>query len=102
MKKAPALPARMVFDSVVTILALEHKNPTRKGDPRVADARQVWVRALRESRILLSPLVVLEFLGGAKPGKPFPLVSGIEHVGITYQMAEAMVQWASPPRSRRS
>lgn len=67
------LPERLVFDATVLLFALEHENPKRKDDPRVADCREVWERSLREARVLLPPFVLLEVLAGGDDDDAVPV-----------------------------
>lgn len=90
-----------MLDSGVIIRALEHSNPARKGDPRVADCRTLWERALRESRVLMPPFAVLEVLAGDDAPPQFPVVKSVEHVAFSYQAAEKMAAWASPDIRKR-
>ena len=104
-KRAPAKPAvlpdRIMLDSGVIIRALEHSNPARKGDPRVADCRTLWERALREARVLMPPFVVLEVLAGDGAPPQFPVVKSVEHVAFSYQAAEKMAAWAGADIRKR-
>jgi predicted nucleic acid-binding protein len=90
-----------MLDSGVIIRALEHANPARKGDPRVADCRTLWERALRECRVLMPPFVVLEVLAGDGAPPQFPIVKSVEHVAFSYQAAEKMAAWAGPEVKKR-
>lgn len=99
--RVATLPERLMLDSGVVIRALEHANPARKGDPRVADCRSLWERALRECRILMPPFVVLEVLAGDSASPRFPIVSSVVHVAFAYQAAERMAKWAGPDAKKR-
>jgi glutathione S-transferase len=98
--KPVALPGRIMLDSGVIIRALEHANPQRSSDPRVADCRALWERALSECRVFLPPFVVLEVMSGEQAGA-LPIVKSIEHVAFTYQVAESMAKWAKPGDQKR-
>lgn len=98
-----ALPERIMLDSGVLIRALEHDNASRRDDPRIFDCRELWMRALREARVLLPPFVVLEVLGGHDgEGPPIPVVRAIEHVAFSYQAAEQMARKAAGDAKRRA
>lgn len=100
-RKPVALPERIMLDSGVVIRALEYSNPARKDDERVTDCRDLWVRALRECRVLMPPFVVLEVLGGDGAAPRFPVVRSVEHVAFSYQAAELMAAWAAPDVQKR-
>lgn len=100
-RKSVALPERIMLDSGVVIRALEHANPARTGDARVPDCRELWVRALRECRVLMPPFVVLEVLAGDGAAPQFPIVRTVEHVAFSYQAAELMAGWAAPDVQKR-
>lgn len=99
--KRAALPERIMLDSGVLIRALEYNNPSRKSDVRVGDCRALWVRALRECRVLMPPFVVLEVLAGDSAAPQFPVVRSVEHVAFSYQAAEQMAQWTKPSALKR-
>jgi predicted nucleic acid-binding protein len=100
-RKRVALPERIMLDSGVVIRALEHANPARKDDQRVSDCRELWVRVLRECRVLMPPFVVLEVLAGDGAAPQFPIVRTVEHVAFSYQAAELMAGWAAPDVQKR-
>jgi predicted nucleic acid-binding protein len=95
------LPERIMLDSGVVIRALEHDNPSRRDDPRLFDCRELWMRALRESRVLLPPFVVLEVLASGE-SPPLPLVRAVEHVPFSYQAAEQIAKKAGSDVKRRA
>ena len=100
-RKPAALPARIMLDSGVVIRALEYANPARAGDARVSDCRTLWVRALKECRVLMPPFVVLEVLGGDGAPPQFPIARAVEHVAFSYQAAELMARWSTPDMKKR-
>jgi predicted nucleic acid-binding protein len=103
-REPTTLPERIMLDSGVVIRALEHANPSRRDDPRIFDCRELWMRALRESRVLLPPFVVLEVLGSSprdSDGPPLPVVRAVEHVPFSYQAAEQIARKAGAEVKKR-
>jgi len=94
---ASKLPARLMLDTQILVLALEHQSVKHANNPSTALARKLWEIAIgsRRTRVLIAAPSVFEFrVSPSAP--PLPRLANIEYVAYSAVVAEDMSKWASP------